>query len=80
VTRGLIERVLRDPNAIWMREMRQSARLGRTPWVLFALTLTLGLLMCSIGGLSAASDTSTSQLPPSRNRRSRAAATPAAAR
>jgi hypothetical protein len=56
-TPGLIERFLRDPNAIWMREMRQSARLARTPWVLFALTLTLGLLMCSIGGLAAASDT-----------------------
>ena len=28
----------REPNAIWMREMRQSARLGRTPWILFALT------------------------------------------
>ena len=56
-TPGLVERFLRDPNAIWMREMRQSARLARTPWVLFALTLTLGLLMCSIGGLAAASDT-----------------------
>jgi len=56
-TPGLVERLLRDPNAIWMREMRQSARLARTPWVLFALTLTLGLLMCSIGGLAAASDT-----------------------
>src|ERR1019366_6218047 len=54
---GLVERFLRDPNAIWMREMRQSARLARRPWVLFALTLTLGLLMCSIGGLAAASDT-----------------------
>jgi ABC-type transport system involved in multi-copper enzyme maturation permease subunit len=54
---GLLERLLRDPNAIWMREMRQSARLARTPWVLFALTLTLALLMCSIGGLAAASET-----------------------
>ena len=54
---GLIERLVRDPNAIWMREMRQSARLARTPWVLFALTLTLALLMCSIGGLAAAAAT-----------------------
>ena len=54
---GLLERVLRDPNAIWMREMRASARLSRTPWVLFGLTLTLSLLMCSIGGISAASQT-----------------------
>jgi ABC-type transport system involved in multi-copper enzyme maturation permease subunit len=56
-TPGLVERLLRDPNAIWMREMRQAARLARTPWVLFALTLTLALLMCSIGGLAAASQT-----------------------
>jgi ABC-type transport system involved in multi-copper enzyme maturation permease subunit len=48
---------LREPNAIWMREMRQSARLARTPWVLFGLTLTLSLLMCSIGGLAAARQT-----------------------
>jgi ABC-2 family transporter protein len=54
---GLLERILRDPNAIWMREMRASARLSRTPWVLFALTLILALLMCSIGGLAAASQT-----------------------
>jgi len=53
----LVQRILHDPNAIWMREMRQSARLARTPWVLFALTLTLGLLMCTIGGLWAATDT-----------------------
>jgi ABC-type transport system involved in multi-copper enzyme maturation permease subunit len=57
VNAGLLERVLRDPNAIWMREMRQSARLARTPWVFFALTMTLALLMCSIGGLAAAADT-----------------------
>jgi ABC-type transport system involved in multi-copper enzyme maturation permease subunit len=41
-----------------MREMRQSARLGRTPWVLFAITLTISLLMCSIGGIAAATDAS----------------------
>src|SRR3954471_10004928 len=45
------------PNAIWMREMRQSARLARTPWVLFALTLVLSLLMCSIGGIAATTNT-----------------------
>ena len=49
-------RVAREPNAIWMREMRQSARLGRTPWILFALTLTIALLMCSVGGIAAAED------------------------
>jgi ABC-type transport system involved in multi-copper enzyme maturation permease subunit len=54
---GFVERLIRDPNAIWMREMRQSARIGRTPWVLFAITLGVSLLMCSIGGLSSAGDT-----------------------
>jgi hypothetical protein len=56
-TPGLLERLLRDPNPIWVREMRQSARLARTPWVLFGLTLALSLLMCSMGGLAAASET-----------------------
>ncbi len=48
----------REPNAIWLREMRQSARLARTPWVLFGLSLSLSLLMCSIGGLTASGETS----------------------
>ena len=55
---SLVDRMLRDPNAIWVREMRQSARLARTPWVLFGLTLALSLLMCTIGGLAASSETS----------------------
>ena len=50
---GRFARLLSDPNAIWMREMRQSARLGRTPWILFALSLTISLLMCAIGGIAA---------------------------
>ncbi len=51
---GFFRRLIAEPNAIWMREMRQAARLGRTPWILFALTLTISLLMCSIGGIAAA--------------------------
>jgi ABC-type transport system involved in multi-copper enzyme maturation permease subunit len=51
---GLFARLFKDPNAIWLREIRQGSRLGRTPWILFALTLTISLLMCSIGGLAAA--------------------------
>ncbi len=57
VKKSLFDRLFADPNAIWMREMRQSARLGRTPWILFALTLTISLLMCSIGGIAAAENT-----------------------
>ncbi len=60
--RGLIARLTHDPNAIWMREMRQSARLGRTPWILFGLSLTISLLMCSIGGLAASDNTSPASL------------------
>jgi ABC-type transport system involved in multi-copper enzyme maturation permease subunit len=52
-----LERVLREANAIWVREMRQAARLARTPWILFALTIVLALLMSSIGGLAAESET-----------------------
>ncbi len=57
-----IVRWLVEPNAIWMREMRQSARLGRTPWILFSLSLTISLLMCSIGGIAATDNTSPASL------------------
>ena len=59
---GLYARLVKNANAIWMREMRQSARLGRTPWILFALTLSISLLMCSIGGIATADRTSPAQL------------------
>ncbi len=59
---GFFARILRDPNAIWMREMRQSARLGRTPWILFGLALTISLLMCSIGGIAATDNASPATL------------------
>ncbi|WP_394828414.1 ABC transporter permease [Pendulispora albinea] len=59
---ALFARLLAEPNAIWMREMRQSARLGRTPWVLFTLTVSISLLMCSIGGIATARDTSPANL------------------
>ncbi len=59
---GRIARMFREPNAIWMREMRQSARLGRTPWILFALSLTISLLMCSIGGIAATDNASPASL------------------
>jgi ABC-type transport system involved in multi-copper enzyme maturation permease subunit len=60
--RGRLARMFRDPNAIWMREMRQAARLGRTPWLLFALSLTISLLMCSIGGIAATDNASPASL------------------
>ncbi|MDB4997423.1 MAG: hypothetical protein JWM74_4855 [Myxococcaceae bacterium] len=60
--RGFFQRITAEPNAIWMREMRQSARLGRTPWILFAITLTISLLMCSIGGIAAAENATPASL------------------
>jgi ABC-type transport system involved in multi-copper enzyme maturation permease subunit len=59
---ALFKRLTTDPNAIWMREMRQSARLGRTPWILFAITLSISLLMCSIGGIASAKSSSPATL------------------
>jgi ABC-type transport system involved in multi-copper enzyme maturation permease subunit len=56
------QRMTADPNAIWMREMRQSARLGRTPWILFSLTLSISLIMCAVGGIAASGDTSPASL------------------
>jgi ABC-type transport system involved in multi-copper enzyme maturation permease subunit len=59
---SLVARLTRDPNAIWMREMRQAARLGRTPWILFALVLVLTLFLASVGGIAAASNASPAEL------------------
>lgn len=50
------QRLVAEPNAIWMREMRQSARLGRTPWILFSLTLFISMVMCSAGAIAAANN------------------------
>jgi len=41
-----------DPNPVWMRELRASARLQRTPVVLAVTTGMMTLLICSIGGLA----------------------------
>lgn len=48
---GLLER----PNVLWTREMRQAVRLERTPWILFAITLAMTMLMATIGGLAGSS-------------------------
>ena len=46
-----VERWRSEPNPLWMREMRQSARLTRTPVVLMVLTFLMTMLMASLGGL-----------------------------
>jgi ABC-type transport system involved in multi-copper enzyme maturation permease subunit len=60
--RARLAQIVAEPNAIWMREMRQSARLARTPWILFALVLGLTFLLASIGGTAAASNVSPAEL------------------
>lgn len=40
-----------SPNPLWIREMRQSARLTRTPVILMVLTVLFTLMMASVGGI-----------------------------
>lgn len=40
-----------QPNPLWIRELRQSARLARTPLVLMLLTVAMTLLIAVVGGL-----------------------------
>jgi len=47
-----LEKMRNDPNPIWMREMRQAARLGRTPIILAVVTGLMALLMCAVGGVA----------------------------
>ena len=39
-----------EPNPLWLRELRQSARLGRTPVILAVLSVLMTLLITSVGG------------------------------
>ncbi len=47
-----LSRLTRDPNPVWMRELRQSARLQRTPVILMTVTVAVALLICSVGGIA----------------------------
>jgi hypothetical protein len=50
--RWALSRLRQDPNPVWMRELRQSARLQRTPVILMTITVAMALLICSIGGVA----------------------------
>jgi ABC-type transport system involved in multi-copper enzyme maturation permease subunit len=55
---GLTERLRRaaaSPNPLWIRELKQAARLGRTPIVLCVVAVLATLLIASIGGIEARS-------------------------
>jgi ABC-type transport system involved in multi-copper enzyme maturation permease subunit len=47
-----LERWTKEPNPLWIRELRQAARLVRTPVILCVLAILVALLMASIGGIS----------------------------
>lgn len=46
-----VDRLRTEPNPIWIRELRQSARLTRTPVILTVITILMTLLIASIGGI-----------------------------
>ena len=50
-----VDRLRDEPNPIWIRELRQAARLGRTPIILMVVAILMTLLMASIGGIVATS-------------------------
>jgi ABC-type transport system involved in multi-copper enzyme maturation permease subunit len=45
----------REHNPIWMRELKQAARLQRTPVILAVVTSMIALLMASVGGIASVS-------------------------
>jgi ABC-type transport system involved in multi-copper enzyme maturation permease subunit len=49
-----VDRLKNEPNPIWIRELRQAARLVRTPVILSAACVLMTLLIASIGGFVSA--------------------------
>jgi ABC-type transport system involved in multi-copper enzyme maturation permease subunit len=49
---ALFERWREHPNPVWMRELKQAARLQRTPIILAVVTGMMTLLICSVGGVA----------------------------
>jgi ABC-type transport system involved in multi-copper enzyme maturation permease subunit len=52
-----VDRWRTEPNPIWIRELRQAARLQRTPVVLMVFTILMTLLIAAIGGIVSTSST-----------------------
>lgn len=46
-----LKQLVEQPNPVWVRELRQSARLTRTPVILAVMTGMMTLLIASIGGI-----------------------------
>ena len=51
----LFQRLREEPNPVWMRELKQAARLQRTPIILAVVTGMMTLLICSVGGVASTS-------------------------
>ena len=49
-----VDRLKNEPNPIWIRELRQAARLVRTPVILTTACVLMTMLIASIGGLVSA--------------------------
>lgn len=49
-----VDRLRNEPNPIWIRELRQAARLVRTPVILSVACVLMTLLIAAIGGLVSA--------------------------
>ncbi len=52
MARAQVDHLRNDPNPVWMRELRQAARLTRTPVILAVITGVMALLICSVGGVA----------------------------
>ncbi|HEY8943726.1 MAG TPA: ABC transporter permease, partial [Polyangiaceae bacterium] len=52
--RSWMKRLTENPNPVWTRELKQSARLTRTPLILGVITSMMVLLIASIGGILSA--------------------------
>jgi ABC-type transport system involved in multi-copper enzyme maturation permease subunit len=53
--RGHVDHWQTAPNPILIRELKQAARLTRTPFILMTITAMTALLLCAIGGLASLS-------------------------
>jgi hypothetical protein len=50
---GKLAQWLGKPNALWIRELKQASRSGRTQWILLVLVLAITCLLAAIGGFAA---------------------------
>ena len=53
-SRSFFTRLREQPNPVWTRELKQAARLQRTPIILAVVTGMMTLLICSVGGVASA--------------------------